>query len=82
MTRVVKIDKRLSNGRLAEYILDIREINGETVCSIEISVDSEASSVYDVCRDTDGARKILQMLADGEAEPCHLQDIIYDMLPL
>lgn len=81
MTRI-KIDKRLSSGRSAAYILDINEDGGESICSIEISSGGEVSRADDICRDLYCARKFLESLADGEVEPCHLQDIVSDSLPL
>ena len=82
MTCIVKIDKLLSNGRMTKYILDIEEKDGESVCSIEISSDNEVARADDVCRDPYCARKFLDTLAEGSVEPCHLQDIVSDSLPL
>jgi hypothetical protein len=79
---MVKIEKRLSDKRLARYILDIEEKDLENICSIEICIGSERERAYDVCRDMFRARDFLQMLADGEGEPCHLKDIVCDNLPL
>ena len=82
MIYTVKIEKQLSNMRYAEYILGVEEKHGESICSVEIAMCGEHSYAYDICRDVSRARELLQMLADGEVEPCHLRDIVCDLLPL
>lgn len=68
--------------RYAEYVLNVEENRGESICSVEITMCGDREYAYDICRDVSRAREFLWSLADGEVEPCHLKDIVYDLLPL
>lgn len=77
-----KINKSISNARSAEYSLTVTKDGARTICSIDIRIGGEEATAYDVCESVHKAEEFLNILADGEVEPCHLKDIVYDILPM
>ena len=50
----------------------VRFVNGIKVCQ---ATAADVSSEYDF------AEEIYEKIADGEVEPVHLHDVVYDLLP-
>lgn len=85
MREAVRVSKRNSVGALIEYKLYISKNtdNGAgDICSIGIETSCERSLVRDICRDRERAEGFLYLLVREEVEPCHLADIVYDLLPI
>lgn len=85
--KIVEISKYLLCGRCIKYtLIESRDKENREVFSVSAEFvgepESECEIANDICRDRGSAEQFLYLIAAGEAEPCHLKDIIYDMLPL
>lgn len=85
--KIIEISKYLPSGRVIKYTLFecCDERCGEVFSvSVEFVGDakSECEFAEDICRDRRIAEQFLYLIAEEEVEPCHLGDIVYDMLPL
>ncbi len=82
LCEIIKIDKKISENRYARYILYISEKDGYNICSIGVEISEDKAFAEDFCRDRKTAEKFLYLIADEGLEPCHLPDVIYDILPI
>ena len=84
---LIEIIKYLSIGRRIKYsLLASYDGSGEAIYSVSAEFMegdvSDRAFAEDTCRDRKTAERFLYLIASEEAEPCHLNDIVYDMLPL
>ncbi len=84
---LVEMIKYLSVGRCKKYTLLVcYDGSGEAIYSVSaefVGGDvSDRAFAEDICRDRRAAERFLYLIAYNEAEPCHLKDIVCDMLPL
>jgi hypothetical protein len=82
----IKIEKHTSGGRCLTYTLTEGRLESRTSYSVEITMTSEkgieSSLADDVSGDLIASEGLLRLLADMEVEPCHLYDVLEDMLPI
>ncbi len=67
---------------LITYRLYISQSEDGEIYSLSVEMSGECSHAEDVCRNRSRAEEFLYLLAKEEVEPCHLLDVVYDMLPL
>lgn len=82
LCEIVRIDKRNSINMLITYKLYVSKSEEGEIYSLSVEKAGECSCAEDVCRDRIRAEDFLYLLAKEELEPCHLTDVLYDMLPL
>ena len=82
--KIVEISKYLPSGRCIKYTLfeSCNEYGAEIFSVSAEFVGYSLELVEDICRDRKSAEKFLYLIASENVEPCHLKDIVYDMLPL
>ncbi|MBE6608604.1 MAG: hypothetical protein E7633_08620 [Ruminococcaceae bacterium] len=83
----VELIKQLSSHKSIKYLLFVSHNDlGEEIFSISAEFVGDASGesaiAEDICRDRKRAENFLYLIASEEVEPCHICDIVYDMLPL
>jgi hypothetical protein len=85
--KIVEISKYLPSGRCVKYTLfessderrtEIFSVSAEFVGDTQ----DECEFAKDICRDRKVAERFVYLIAAESVEPCHLKDIIYDMLPI
>lgn len=82
MLEIFNIKKKNSINMLIEYKLYLSQTEGEKIYSVSIETAQDRAFAEDVCRDRKSAEDFLYLLAREEVEPCHLLDIVYDVLPI
>ena len=85
--KIVEISKYLPSGRVIKYTLfECRDGRESEVFSVsaELAGDRQGGCeiAKDICRDRMSAERFVYLIAAESVEPCHLKDIIYDMLPI
>lgn len=84
---LVEISKYLPSGRCIKYILYLlRDGSGEEIYSLSAEFTGgeycDRAFVEDISHDRGRAERFLYLIAFEEVEPCHLRDVVYDLLPL
>ena len=85
--KIIELIKYLPSGRSIKYTLfEDRSELGEEVFSVSAEfvgdTQGECEFARDICRDSRVAERFLYLIATEEVEPCHMKDIVYDMLPI
>lgn len=85
--KIIELIKHLPSGRSIKYTLFEEHGGlGEGIFSVSAEfvgdTQDECEFARDVCRDSRVAERFLYLIATEEVEPCHLKDIVYDMLPI
>ena len=85
--KIVEISKYLPSGRCVKYtLLESSDEFGAEVFSVSAEFVGDRQDgceiVKDICRDRKVAERFVYLIAAESVEPCHLKDIIYDMLPI
>ncbi|MBQ8743264.1 MAG: hypothetical protein IJZ03_07835 [Clostridia bacterium] len=82
----MKIDKHTLNRRHLTYTLIKGMLESRESYSVEISMayegNFESALARDVSDDVTACERLLRLLSDMEVEPCHLYDILEDILPI
>ena len=81
-------DGKKGNGTVYSVILadpDLPDLIKESVYSLLAVRYSDGTVVdysfmFDVCRDGESALRILEILRKNEVYPCHLKDVVTDLL--
>ena len=80
---LLELNKYLPSGRHIKYTLYVCGEDKYSVCAEFVGEDSDDRELAeDICRDRKSAEDFIYLLSRNEVEPCHLMDIVYDMLPI
>ncbi len=84
---VLKITKYVSENYSVNYTLISEEnTDGERIFSVYVEKAgigiSDKVHAEDISRDRESAEKFLYLISSQDVEPCHLYDILYDMMPI
>lgn len=85
--KIIELIKHLPSGRSIKYTLfEDRSELGEEVFSVSAEFvgneQEKCEFAEDICRESRVAERFLYLVATEEVEPCHLKDIVCDMLPI
>lgn len=82
----IKVSKEYPNARIVTYTLissakEERESYSVEICMLR-GEEREVTIAEDVSSNGEASERLLYLLASADAEPCHLYDILEDLLPL
>ncbi len=84
MNKIVISDTVCVGAGYLHYELKEQQLLTHTVYTISAKsfgfTVEDSATVKDFCSDPDFAETILYKLAKGRVRPCHLQDVLYDIL--
>ena len=85
--KIVEISKYLPSGRCIKYtLLESSDEFGFSAFSVSAEFVGDRQDgceiAKDICRDRMSAERFVYLIAAESVEPCHLGDIVYDMLPI